>query len=49
MCSYIIIVLFKQEWPICVCYGAIGGYIVGQMLCLSLMFLFRKHKNLKVA
>ncbi|KAL0755000.1 hypothetical protein Bca101_092668 [Brassica carinata] len=38
-----------QEWPICVCYGAIGGCIVGQILSLSLMFLFRKHKNLKVA
>ncbi|RID51881.1 hypothetical protein BRARA_H02517 [Brassica rapa] len=38
-----------QEWPICVCYGAIGGYIVGQILSLSLMFLFRKHKNLKEA
>ncbi|CAH8389082.1 unnamed protein product [Eruca vesicaria subsp. sativa] len=37
-----------QEWPICVCYGAIGGYIIGQILSLSLMFLFRKHKNLKI-
>ncbi|KAJ4868720.1 hypothetical protein Rs2_36420 [Raphanus sativus] len=38
-----------QEWPICVFYGAIGGYIAGQILSLSFMFLFRKQKNLKVA
>ncbi|KAG7591855.1 GPI biosynthesis protein Pig-F [Arabidopsis thaliana x Arabidopsis arenosa] len=38
-----------QEWPICVCYGAIGGYIVGQMVSLSLMILLRKHKILKLA
>ncbi|KAG5395125.1 hypothetical protein IGI04_008560 [Brassica rapa subsp. trilocularis] len=38
-----------QEWPICVCYGAIGGCIVGHILSLSLMVLLSKHKNLKVA
>ncbi|XP_006303325.2 phosphatidylinositol-glycan biosynthesis class F protein isoform X1 [Capsella rubella] len=38
-----------QEWPICVCYGAIGGYIVGQIFSLSLMLYVRKHKNLKLA
>ncbi|KAG2281244.1 hypothetical protein Bca52824_052464 [Brassica carinata] len=38
-----------QEWPVCVCYGAIGGCIAGQILSLSLMVLLRKHKNLKVA
>ncbi|KAG2323926.1 hypothetical protein Bca52824_006654 [Brassica carinata] len=38
-----------QEWPICVCYGAIGGYIVGQILSLCLMLFLRKDKNLKVA
>ncbi|KAG2268536.1 hypothetical protein Bca52824_063091, partial [Brassica carinata] len=36
-----------QEWPICVCYGAIGGYIVGQILSLCLMLFLRKDKNLK--
>ncbi|XP_020867565.1 phosphatidylinositol-glycan biosynthesis class F protein isoform X3 [Arabidopsis lyrata subsp. lyrata] len=38
-----------QEWPVCVCYGAIGGCIVGQIVSLSLMILLRKHKNLKLA
>ncbi|ESQ35203.1 hypothetical protein EUTSA_v10008658mg [Eutrema salsugineum] len=39
-----------QEWPICVCYGAIGGYIAGQIVSLSVMFFLRKHnKNLKLA
>ncbi|XP_010497615.1 PREDICTED: phosphatidylinositol-glycan biosynthesis class F protein [Camelina sativa] len=38
-----------QEWPICVCYGAIGGYVVGQIVSLSLMIFLRKHKNLKLA
>ncbi|CAG7866902.1 hypothetical protein BRARA_I04898 [Brassica rapa] len=38
-----------QEWPICVCYGAIGGYIVGQIVSLCAMFFFRKDKHLKVA
>ncbi|WZY97929.1 hypothetical protein YC2023_070258 [Brassica napus] len=38
-----------QEWPICVCYGAIGGYIVGQIVSLCLMLFLRKHKSLKVA
>ncbi|CAF2050502.1 BnaA09g56460D [Brassica napus] len=38
-----------QEWPICVCYGAIGGYIVGQIVSLILMFFLRKDKHLKVA
>ncbi|CAH8321468.1 unnamed protein product [Eruca vesicaria subsp. sativa] len=38
-----------QEWPICVCYGAIGGYIVGQILSLCAMFFLRKDKHLKVA
>ncbi|KFK43841.1 hypothetical protein AALP_AA1G180500 [Arabis alpina] len=38
-----------QEWPICVCYGALGGYIVGQIVSVSLMFFIRKHKNLKLA
>ncbi|KAH0899471.1 hypothetical protein HID58_049039, partial [Brassica napus] len=37
-----------QERPICVCYEAIGGCIVGQILSLSLMVLLRKHKNLKI-
>ncbi|ANM58544.1 phosphatidylinositol-glycan biosynthesis class F-like protein [Arabidopsis thaliana] len=36
-----------QEWPICVCYGAIGGYIGGQMV--SLLTLLSEHKNLKLA
>ncbi|CAN6980325.1 unnamed protein product [Brassica rapa subsp. trilocularis] len=35
-----------QEWPICVCYGAIGGYIVGQILSLCAMFFLRKHKKI---
>lgn len=39
----------KQEWPICVCYGAVGGYIVGQTVSLSLIVFLRKHKNLKLA
>uniref|UniRef100_A0A1J3IKU9 Phosphatidylinositol-glycan biosynthesis class F protein n=1 Tax=Noccaea caerulescens TaxID=107243 RepID=A0A1J3IKU9_NOCCA len=38
-----------QEWPICVCYGAVGGYIVGQTVSLSLIIFLRKHKNLKLA
>ncbi|CAN8293151.1 unnamed protein product [Cochlearia groenlandica] len=38
-----------QEWPICVCYGAIGGYIVGQIVSLGLMFFHGKHKHLKLA
>ncbi|KAJ0257127.1 Phosphatidylinositol-glycan biosynthesis class F-like protein [Hirschfeldia incana] len=38
-----------QEWPICVCYGAIGGYILGQILSLCLILFLRKDKNLKVA
>ncbi|KAJ4915924.1 hypothetical protein Rs2_01474 [Raphanus sativus] len=38
-----------QEWPICVCYGAIGGYIVGQIVSLCFMLLLGKDKNLKVA
>ncbi|KAL0757433.1 hypothetical protein Bca101_095101 [Brassica carinata] len=37
-----------QEWPICVCYGAIGGYIVGQIVSLCAMFFFRKDKHLKI-
>ncbi|WZZ36003.1 hypothetical protein YC2023_019404 [Brassica napus] len=37
------------ERPICVCYEAIGGCIVGQILSLSLMVLLRKHKNLKIS
>ncbi|KAG7646485.1 GPI biosynthesis protein Pig-F [Arabidopsis thaliana x Arabidopsis arenosa] len=36
-----------QEWPICVCYGAIGGYIGGQMV--SLLTFLSEHKNLKLA
>ncbi|KAL0799643.1 hypothetical protein Bca101_054818 [Brassica carinata] len=38
-----------QEWPICVCYGAIGGNIVGQIISLCLMVFLRKDKHLKVA
>ncbi|XP_013659562.2 phosphatidylinositol-glycan biosynthesis class F protein-like [Brassica napus] len=38
-----------QEWPICVCYGAIGGYIVGQIVSLCAMFFLRKDEHLKVA
>ena len=45
----ILLLFFKQEWPICVCYGAIGGYIVGQIVSLCAMFFLRKDEHLKVA
>lgn len=50
VCVYLtLLIILKQEWPICVCYGAIGGYIVGQIVSLCFMLLLGKDKNLKVA
>ncbi|CAN8312288.1 unnamed protein product [Cochlearia groenlandica] len=34
-----------QEWPICVCYGGIGGFVIGQFCSLSLMCSFRNEET----
>ncbi|XP_074574382.1 uncharacterized protein LOC141830836 isoform X3 [Curcuma longa] len=36
-----------QEWPICVTYGAIAGYIVGMILSTVFVHVMKNHPHVK--
>ncbi|XXG54314.1 hypothetical protein AAC387_Pa03g2229 [Persea americana] len=38
-----------QEWPICVTYGAIGGYMLGVLSSLVLPLVISRQRHVKVA
>lgn len=37
-----------QEWPICVSYGALLGYLIGMVASVGFMALRRGHRHMKV-